>query len=471
MVGCAHSHRGHGIPNRPLDTFSPSGNVVPPSRWWTEFNDPGLNQQVELALGENFDLAVALQRLNASRALARREASDLFPDINGVSFGDSTFGPGRDRPRVALGVDASYQVDLWGQIRSRVDAERFRAEATRADYYAVALTLAGETTRTWVSLIEAHAQARLLEEQSATNRLGVTNRELRFRKGERIGLLADVWRQQQLLQATLEQSVVVQARIELLEHQLAVLTGQLPQSVRYEVARNLPPLPQMPHTGLPSELLLRRPDVAREFLQFAAADRDLASAITAQYPRISLTGSTLNVATPQTMFRDWFVSLGTQLIAPLIDGGQRRAEVDRTAAVLSQRYNAYGQAMLNAFREVEDNLALERYQLQRIERLKSQLDLAERTVNLFLAQFAQGSQESDFLDYLSAIQSQQRLQRETLSARLDLILIRIDLYLAIAGDFDTRPQMVEGLPLATPPLHIEKLPPPEEQAPENSIDE
>ena len=89
-----------------------------------------------------------------------------------------------------------------------------------------------------------------------------------------------------------------------------------------------------------------------------AADRDLASAISAQYPRISLTGSVINAAeSPETLFRDWFVSIGSQLIAPLLDGGQRRAEVDRTAAVLRQRFDEYGQTMLIAFREVEDTLA------------------------------------------------------------------------------------------------------------------
>ncbi len=141
---------------------------------------------------------------------------------------------------------------------------------------------------------------------------------------------------------------------------------------------------------------------------------------------------------PETLFRDWFVSIGGQLIAPLLDGGQRRAEVDRTAAVAGQRFYEYGQTMLNAFREVEDSLALERYQIERIERLDAQVHLAEQASGQLREQYLIG--DADYLDVLSAIQSQQRLQREVLSARLELILIRIGLYLALAGDFDTRPQ-------------------------------
>lgn len=468
-LGCAHRQAGPALPSRDLEPFSESGDAIPPDRWWIEFNEPGLNQQIELALGENYDLGVALQRLLAARAVVRRESSDLLPDVDGIITGDSTFGPGRDRTRLAVGLDAFYQVDLWGQIRSRVDAERFRAEATRADYYAVALTLSGEIARTWFSLIEAHAQLDLLNGQIETNQLGTTLQEARYAIGQ--GSAADVWRQRQLLESTYEQAVVVRARIEVLEHLLAVLTGQMPQSATYAPGIRLPPLPPLPHAGVPSELLMRRPDVAAEFLELAAADRDLASAITAQYPRISLTGSTLNLATPETMFRDWFVSIGTQLIAPLIDGGQRRAEVDRTAAVVRQRFNAYGQAMLNAFREVEDNLALERYQIQRIERLKRQFDLAEKSENLLTEEYFLGTETTDFLDVLNARQSQQRLQRETLSARLELVLIRVGLYLSIAGDFDPRPQQYDNPPPEAVNPDIEKLPPPTELAPENNLNE
>ena len=162
LSGCAHRPSSPVAPHRELDSFSASGTAIAPDRWWIEFGDPGLNQQVEVALGGNYTLASALQRLYAARALARREASDLFPQLNGVSFGNSTFGPGRDRTRINLGLEASYQVDLWGRIQSRADAERFRAEATHLDYHAVALTLSAAVTETWFSLIEAHAQARVL---------------------------------------------------------------------------------------------------------------------------------------------------------------------------------------------------------------------------------------------------------------------------------------------------------------------
>lgn len=451
--------------------LSESGDVQQPDRWWAEFGDAGLNQQVNTALGGSFDLAAALQRLRAAQALTRREASDLFPDVNGVVGSSNSFGPGPNQHRISWGLDASYQVDLWGQIQSRVDAERFRAEATREDYHTVALALAAEVSRTWFSLIEAYAQLELLDEQVATNRNGLKGQEARWKTGGEGGS-PDVLRQRQLVESTLEQIVVAKARVEVLEHQLAVLTGQPPQTAGYTTGSQLPGLPPLPYTGLPSELLGRRPDVRGDYLAFVAADRDLASAITAQYPRLDLTSSLVNSAeNPGTLFKDWFLGIGGQLVAPLLDGGQRRAEVDRRRALLCQRFNEYGQTMLIALQEVEDGLALERYQLERIERLEAQETLAGQASDQLLKRYSVG--EGSFLDILSASQSQQRLQREILSAKLDLVLIRVGLYLALAGSFDTRPEAFElpsDIPQVPSDVQLEQLGPATDGVPNEPFD-
>lgn len=432
------------FPTENPPAFSPSGEIEIPNRWWISFGDPELDENIEQAFRDSFTLAAAVQRLSAARAVTRREASDFFADVDGVVDIGSVFGPGRDRSTYTWGLDASYQVDLWGQIESRVDAERLRAAATEADYHAIALTLAAEIARTWFALIEARAQLVLLAEQLETNRTGATLQESRFA----LGLIRspDVLRQRQLVESTLEQEVVVKAAIEVLEHRLAVLMGQPPQQAEYQTGAQLPDLPPLPETGVPSELLNRRPDVRRDYLAFMAADRDLAAAITDQYPRLNLSGSVLNVADkPETLFRDWFVGIGAQLIGPILDGGQRRAEVDRTSAVVRQRFNEYGDTMLNAFREVEDALALERYQLQRLERLEKQVTLARQASEQLREQYLIG--DTEYLDVLSAVTAQQRLQRETLSARLELLLIRVSLYLALAGNIEPRveEELVEEL--------------------------
>jgi len=442
-AGCANQgwFQPH-LQQQPPPFFTDSGTEQAPDRWWTAFDDPVLDYQINQALGSSYSLASARQRVSAARALARRESSDLVGDVNGVLGLSSTFRPGTDRVRMELGLEATHPIDWWGEIEARVQAERLRAESTNLDFYSVALTLSADIAGTWFSLIEAHAQVELLDDQIETNRKGLQSLELRFGSG--LIRAPDVYRQRQLLESTLEQAVVAKARIEVLEHQLAVLLGEMPQLATYDPGTELPELPPLPLTGIPSELLQRRPDVRRDYMAFQAADRDLASAISAQYPRLDLTGSLLNITeNPGTILRDWFLTIGEQLVAPLLDGGQRRAEVDRTRAVVCQLFYDYAQTVLTAFAEVEDSLTSEAYQLKRIERLENQAQLAGQASDQLRDQYQIG--DVDFLDVLSAITSQQSLQRQLLSARLELVLIRVNLYRALAGDFDTRPQLVAPL--------------------------
>ncbi|QDU37758.1 Cation efflux system protein CusC precursor [Maioricimonas rarisocia] len=430
--------------------FSSSGEVPAPDRWWTTFNNWDLNRQIEYSLGENLTLASALQRLRAAAALARREESDLLPDLNGVSNAEGTFRSfGPDDGLFSLGLDASYQVDLWGQIESRVEAEWLRASATREDYHAIALTLSAEIARAWFSLIEAHAQLELLDEQLETNLLGLKLQETRFRGGdERVGS-ADVLRQRQLVESTREQMVIARSRVDVLEHRLAVLEGRPPQDATYDVGSSLPALQPLPSTGLPSGLVHRRPDVRRDYLALLAADRDLAAAITDRYPRLDLGGSLTTLATRSTnLLQDWVFVIAGQVFAPILDGGQRQAEIDRTDAVLRQLIADYGQTVLVAFSEVEDALALEYYQSQRVESLQKQYDLARQaSKELRDRYFGFGEEigETEYLDVLTATTTEQRLQRDILSARLNLILTRISLYLALAGGFDPNPQYHLGI--------------------------
>lgn len=452
-AGCGDDECGDDECREPLlietPYFSASGEIPTPDRWWTSFDDWDLDQQIEYSLNGNLTLDAAFQRIRAAEAVTRREASDLFPDLNAVSTGERTFRSFEpDDGILTLGLDASYQVDLWGQIESRVEAEQLRASATAEDYQAIALTLSAEIARAWFSLIEAYAQLELLDEQLETNLLGLKLQETRFHGGDDGVGSADVLRQRQLVESTREQMVIARSRVDVLEHRLAVLQGRPPQDATYDVGSSLPTLQPLPVTGLPSELIQRRPDVRRDYLAVLAADRDLAAAITDRYPRLDLGGSLTTLATRSTnLFQDWLFLIAGQVFAPVFDGGQRQAEIDRSEAVMRELVADYSQTVLVAFREVEDALAQEYYQSQRIESLEKQYDLARQaSTELRDRYFGFGEEigETEYLDVLTATTTEQRLQRDLVSARLDIILTRISLYLALAGGFDPNPQFLLG---------------------------
>jgi NodT family efflux transporter outer membrane factor (OMF) lipoprotein len=432
LLGCASRQNEVSLPFKVPEAFSDSGSGRVPDRWWTVFEDQRLDALVERALGSNFDLKTAWQRLQEARAVVERESASLLPEVEGLVQGELSGGEPGSEERLRLGLSSSYELDLWGRIRSSIEAERFRAEAVRADYQTAALSLAAEVTLTWYRIAEARRQLDLLERQIATNETALRLLRARF-AGGRVQAV-DVLRQQRLLESTREQKLTVQSRLQVLKHQLAVLLGRAPQQGVDAASAGWPDIPQLPDTGLPVELVRRRPDIQSAYRRMQAADQELAAAVSNQYPRLNLTAA-LSTAEDgaSRLFADWARSFSADLAAPLIDAGRRAAEVDRTEALKKQRLFEYGQAVLRAFQEVEDALIREKMAAQRIHSLEKQVRLAERALKRLHTEYFNGA--SDFLDVLTARTETQELRRSLLTARLQRLEERIGLYRSLAGGF------------------------------------
>ena len=434
-VGCHSTESFEGLGLDADTPFSESGDQAPAPQWWRAFHDADLNRLIDRAIGTNFDLAVAWERLKEARAVAARSRSDLFPDLDAAVDGllSRTDGAkGRDEDRLQLGLEADYEVDLWGRIRSQAAAEARRAEAVEADYETAVLTVSSEVALTWFRLVEARARIALLDSQVATNEKAVRSLRNRFESGQ--ARSADVLRQARLLEATRDQRFAARSRQALQRHRLAVLLGEPPQAPALPEAnaRSLPERPPLPATGLPTTLIRQRPDLRAARLRIEAADEAVAAAAANRFPRLSLGAGLDTAATNHSqLFEDWSRNLASNLLAPLFDAGELTAELDRRTAILRQRINNYAQAALTAFREVEDALARERFQAERVESLEAQVRLARRASERIRNEFANGV--GDFLDLLTARSETQQLERERLAARRQLIEFRVALYRALAG--------------------------------------
>lgn len=436
LVGCTATETV-SPPVAVPDTFSQSGTAEVPDTWWTTFDNERLNAAVDSATASNFTLRSAWQRLQAARAVVDRETGALYPSVEAEGRAEKRGGTGAafaEGGSWELGVGADYEVDLWGRLRERVQAEQFRVDATRAEYKAAALSISAEVVRTWYRLAEAQRQRRLIEKQIETNQNLLDLLDTRFQSGqvERVDLL----RQRQLLEATREQRAAVESRTQVLTNQLAVLQGRPPQAEGAEGPDALPELPPLPETGVPMELVQRRPDVRSAFHRLQAADQDLAAAISDQYPRLTLSVFGSTVADSATdLFQTWAYSFAGNLLAPIFRGGALRAEVDRSEAVRTQRLYEYGQATLTAFQEVEDALVREQKQREQLRQLDKQVDLAQESYEQLRRQYLNGT--SDYLDVLTALDEVQQLRRDRLAAERVLVEERIALYRALAGSFET----------------------------------
>jgi NodT family efflux transporter outer membrane factor (OMF) lipoprotein len=342
-------------------------------KWWVAFDDAGLNATIDRAVLQNFSLTAAYERMRAAQMLARRQSADLWPqlDLLGGAERSEVWGSG-DRNGDSLvsgGLAASYEVDLWGRLSAQTDAENLRAEAAEAFLQSTALSISAEVALAWYRLAGAQEQKLVLLEQIETNRTVLQVLDERFKSGQIRA--ADVLRQRQLIEATLEDSNDIDAQIAVLEHVLAILQGDTPQAAASYPDAALVRLPPAPSIGLPSALLQRRPDVREALLNVQASNADLAAAISDRYPRINLSASLLTSDDALSLFDDWLASIAGQVVAPVFDGGGRRAEVLRTEGLLNQQVADYGQTVLQAFQEVEDALALEYHQRIKITQLET----------------------------------------------------------------------------------------------------
>lgn len=438
ITGCASQPEDK--PRAPVtipDSFSSSGDEPTPKRWWQSFGDEQLNQLVKEGLNANPDVLSAWQRLRQARAAVDQQTADRYPNLDATVNSElSKSDDSNTTESLSLGLSSEYEVDLWGRISSRVEAEQFRARASRADYQTAALTLSAELARTWYQLRAQRAKLELTNAQIETNRNVMTLLEAQFGNGQTGS--ADVLRQRQLLESTEEQRLQVASQQQVLANQLAVLLGRAPANSTLPEGRGLPTeLPPLPETGVPADLVQRRPDVRKAFHQLQAADAELAAAISNQFPRLTLSASaSTRENSVEDLFDNWATALAGNLVAPLIDAGQRDAQVNQARATRRQRLYEYGQTILTAFEEVENALVQEHKQRQAISRLQRQLELAETTYEQLRQQYFNG--QVGYIDVLNALTDRQDLERSLISARRQLVEYRIALYRALAGGLPPR---------------------------------
>lgn len=421
-------------PVSPPKAFTAGGERPVEGVWWQELDDPALQELIARALGRNFDLRAARQRLLQAAALTWESAADRYPqlDINGGATTSRTRSAGRTTTATNLlaGLAAGYEVDLWGRIRALQDGARFDELSAGEGLQAAAHSIAAEVALAWYELAEGYHQLELLRQQQEVNTTGLRLVRLRFSAGQ-IGI-ADVLQQQQLIESKSGEQSRQRAAITRLENRLAILTGSSPGTFTLEHIPQLIDLPPLPVTGVPLALLNSRPDVKKSYYDVLAADRRVAAAIAARFPRLSIAAEANTSGEAEDLFSNWFASLAANLVGPLIDGGKRRAEIDRRGAAAQEQVYMYGQAIIDAIGEVENALKQEKEQRKLLESLAIQLDLATKTVENVRNRYKQGAE--NYQRVLTARLSQQTLQRNILTARQQLISHRIALYRALGGE-------------------------------------
>jgi len=403
--------------------------------WLASFNDPALVSLVNEALLHNADLQVAAARVEQATGYVRVAHGALLPSLGlaGVGGGKSGGSGGLD----GVFLNASLELDVWGRLRYGQAAAQAQADAVAADYAYARQSIAATVAKAWFLAIEAGLQRSIAQDAlvSAQTMLRLAQERLRIGNGNaqaeaqaraNVGSYQDV-----VQQVTLAREQAVRA--------LELLLGRYP-SAELAIATQLAAMPAPVPVGMPSELLERRPDMIAAERRVAAAFNRVGEAKAARLPRISLTAGGSTVSSDLIVLKnagDPIWSVGANLVAPIYKGGALQAQVEISTAEQKQAVAEYARAGQKAFGEVEGALSAEAILRERGNILATTVRASEDALSLAQTQYRVGSAD------LRAVEQSQlslySLKTARLRVQTEQLAQRVNLYLALGGDFDQAP--------------------------------
>ena len=393
------------------------------------FSDQQLRSTVNRALSNNPDLKTSRAQLEEAGFNLRKSKGALFPSLSaGGSGGRSQMAEGARATSFSASLDASWEVDVWGRVRSGVSASAADQKSAAADYEAARQSLAAQTMQAWFELVGAE-QGQRLDQRRVTSLTSTHNLvQRRFELGQATLSETDLSRSNlENARADLEAS---HDRRDQAARQLRVLTGDYPnaelQAASWPSLRNTVP------SGVPSDLLRERPDIAAAYQNILAADSRVKVAHADLFPSFVLTASGgQQSAKLSDLIRsgmDYWSLIG-DLSAPLFEAGQRRAELGAAGKRAEQAFHTYQSIVLNALREVEDALGSERYLAREEKSRLAALEAAQRAYDRSLRDY-----ESGITDLLSLLESQRSVfttEQQTIDLKTARLSNRVALALAL----------------------------------------
>jgi NodT family efflux transporter outer membrane factor (OMF) lipoprotein len=425
-------------------TQAQPGDRLPRDSWWTLYDNAELDELENRLIAGNPTLAAALANYAAARALSDQARAGLFPTLS--------LGAGVERARESInyplrgpttptdynvntiGGSASYELDLWGQIRNEVAAGAANAAAAAADLENARLSLIAQLVDDYVQLRSLDRDSAILDQTvtAYSRALGLTQQ--RHDAGIAPGL--DVSQAHTQLNTARSQAAQTLAQRALMEHAIAALLGVSASTFSIQPQIVAIKLPQIP-SGVPSTLLQRRPDVAAAERRMMAANANIGVARAAYFPTLTLGAQG---GFQSNAFSNWlsapssFWAIGPNALLSVFDGGLRRAQVAQARAEFDVSAANYRSTAVSAFQQVEDSLAtLNHYHDAAVEE-KAAVDAAQRTLDLSMALYVKGA-----TDYLTVVTSQTAVLQTQLEAlNLDTVQLRasVDLIRALGGGWE-----------------------------------
>jgi len=414
-------------------------------RWWEAFADPELDSLIEQVDVSNQTIAAAEAQVRVSAAIAEQSRSQFWPTVNGSLQRTESKPSGTTGPIVgvatskriidSLALSATWEADVWGRIRRLVESGDAGTQASAGDLANARLSAQANLAQSYFQLRTLDTQTRLLDETVAAYVKTLDLTRNRYTMG--VASRADVALAEAQLQSTRAQMIELGVQRTQLEHAIAVLLGKAAPGFSLASGTLAAQPPPVPAAGVPADLLERRPDVAAAERRVAAANAQIGVAKAAFFPTVTLSGTYgYQTANPSVWFNEpsLFWSVGPALALTLFDAGRRAAVSDEAIAAYDQTVAGYRGIVLQAFAEVEDNLAALRILESEAAIQAEALKAAQLFLDITLNQYKAGI--VTYLQVVIAQTSVLQAQINALGIRSRRILATVALVKALGGGWN-----------------------------------
>lgn len=421
-----------------------AGPSIAETKWSQLFDDQALNILVETALKQNFDLQIAGERVLQAQERLGIQGANRFPFLNGQAqwngtrgstIGSLPFIPEDSSLKFAytqVGLGASWELDLWGRVRRLTESARAQYLAAQENRQGVQISLVGEVMNTYFGLLEQDLELEIGRKTREIAADGLRLTRLRRDRGAASGL--DVRQAEQLLYTATAQIASAERAIGQTENALSLLLGEAPGAVQRGRKLEEMQRPSQLPAGLPSTLLVRRPDIREAEQRLISANAEIGAARALYFPQISLTAF---LGGQSRALRDLFSDPARQAtftpaaVIPIFRAGQIRSNVRLTEAQQREAVISYQRSTYAALRDVSDALIAH-------DRTREQVSQQELLVNTLResTRLSRARYEGGLDSYLQVLDSQRNLfQGELVLAQLRMLELQsvVRLYRSLGG--------------------------------------
>jgi multidrug efflux system outer membrane protein len=437
-------------PGQPSKTTNQPVRLV---EWWQAFKDPALTSLVDMAIRANLDVRLAEARLRQARASLGVAGAPLWPGLNAAAIYErsssssaivTSGGPalataGGLRELFQVGLDASWEVDIFGGIRRNIEAAGADLQAAVEDRRDVLVTLVGEVGNNYLNLRGFQQQIAIANKNLEAQKHNADITRKRFKAGF-VGAL-DVANANAQVATTASQIPILESSARAAIYSLGVLLAQEPAALEKDLAKAapIPPTPLEIPVGLPSELLRRRPDIRRTEAQLHAATARIGVATADLFPKFALTGSfgfsSNDLTKLGNLSTSKFWSFGPTVTWPIFAGGRIIYNIKVQDALTEQALLTYQKTVLTALKDVETALVAYAKEQQRRQSLSVAVVNNRKAVDLAMKLYVAG--KTDFLNVLTAQLNLYTTENALVQSTNTVDTNLIALYKALGGGWES----------------------------------